>query len=110
LNEAIRSYYRGDDEAAYEWFNKTIGLNANLEFAYAGIGKALVRQGDYNDAMKQFKRSMDQRNYSKAFLLYRKQVMREHFTLIMTTLAVLVIGWIVFRRYRKAVKRRGLTV
>ncbi len=110
LNEAVRSYYRGDEESAYEWFNKTIGLNANLEFAYAGIGKALVRQGEYNEAMKQFKRSMDQRNYSKAFLLYRKQVLREHFATIMTALAVLAIGLAAYRRYRKAVKRRELTV
>ena len=59
-------------------------MNANLEFAYAGIGKALLRQGEYSEAMKYFKQSKDQPEYSKAFLLYRKEVLREYFPAIMT--------------------------
>lgn len=111
LNEAVRSYYRGEEEAAYELFDRTISMNANLEFAYAGLGKALLRQGDYDDAMKQFKRSMDQANYSKAFLLFRKEVMREYFPTIMTAIVVLIIGAFVTIRYRKAAARkRGVSI
>ena len=106
LNEAVRSYYRGDEELAHMLFDKTIAMNANLEFAYAGIGKALLRQGEYDEAMSQFKRSMDQSNYSKAFLLFRKQVMREHFGVIMTTLMALIVGVAVLRRWRKAAAGR----
>lgn len=101
LNEAVRSYYKGEEEKAYELFRKTINMNANLEFAYAGIGKALLRQGEYGEAMQYFKQSMDQRGYSKAFLLYRKQVLREHFTAIMTGVAVLVLALFLIRRYAK---------
>lgn len=106
LNEAVKSYYRGEEEAAYTGFNRTIAMNANLEFAYAGIGKALLRQGDYYEAMKHFKRSMDQRNYSKAFLLYRKEVMREHFPAMMTALVLLVVAVIAAVKYRKVYGRR----
>jgi len=116
LNEAVRSYYRGQEEAAFDLFSQTINMNANLEFAYAGIGKALLRQGDYDESMKQFKRSMDQANYSKAFLLFRKQVMREHFATIMTVIVVLIIGaWAAGRyrkaaKYRKAIRKRGVSI
>jgi len=106
LNEAVKSYYRGEEMAAYELFHRTIAMNANLEFAYAGIGKALLRQGDYNEAMQHFNRSLDQNNYSKAFLLYRKEVMREHFPLIMTLLVVAVIGIFAAARIRNKTKRR----
>ncbi|GIQ64519.1 hypothetical protein PACILC2_30870 [Paenibacillus cisolokensis] len=102
LNEAVRAYYRGDEEKAFELFQKTINMNANLEFAYAGIGKALLRQGDYAEAMKYFKRSMDQANYSKAFLLYRKEVLREYFPSIMTGIVVLLVVAFAWRKYRKA--------
>ncbi|CAM3367688.1 hypothetical protein [Marinicrinis lubricantis] len=101
LNEAVRSYYRGEEEKAYQLFNETINMNANLEFAYAGIGKALLRQGEYAEAMKYFKRSMDQENYSKAFLLYRKQVMREHFSTVMSGIVIVVLSAIFIRMYRK---------
>ncbi|WP_370636256.1 hypothetical protein [Cohnella sp. CFH 77786] len=100
LNEAVRSYYRGDEDKAYEMYQKTINMNANLEFAYVGIGKALLRQGDYAEAMKYFKRGKDQKNYSKAFLLYRKEVLRERFPVIMTVAAVLAIGFLLARKFR----------
>lgn len=101
LNEAVRSYFKGEEEKAFQLYNQTINMNANLEFAYAGIGKSLLRQGEYAEAMKYFKRSMDQKNYSKAFLLYRKQVLREHFSTYMTIIIVFVAGILTWRMYRK---------
>ncbi|PLT45884.1 hypothetical protein B8V81_4315 [Paenibacillus pasadenensis] len=102
LNEAVRSYYRGDEEQAYEKYRQTIQMNANLEFAYSGIGKALLRQGDYRESMAYFKQSMDQEGYSKSFLLYRKQVLRSHFATIMSVVLALAAGYAIFRKYRKA--------
>lgn len=106
LNEAVRSYYNGEEEKAFEYYMRTIQMNANLEFAYSGIGKALLRQGDYEGALHYFEQSKDRKNYSKAYLLYRKQVLREHFPTIMTVLVVLVIGTLVLRRYLKTARRK----
>ncbi|PZD97104.1 hypothetical protein DNH61_04230 [Paenibacillus sambharensis] len=107
LNDAVRSYYRGDEKQAFRLFNETINMNANLEFAYAGIGKSLLRQGDYKEAMKHFKRSMDQNNYSKAFLLYRKEVMRQYFGFIMTAVVTIAAIWAGVLAYRKSSRRKG---
>lgn len=104
LNEAVRAYYNGDENKAFELYQETISMNANLEFAYAGIGKALLRQGDYREAMTYFKKSMDQKGYSKAFLLYRKEVLREYFPGIMTGTVLLAVCWFGVGKYRK---RRG---
>lgn len=106
LTEAVRSYYRGDEEQAYRLYSKSIEMNANLEFAYSGIGKALLRQGQYYEAMDYFKRSMDQANYSKAFLLYRKELLREHFSLIMSVVLTVVLGVWVANRVRKSRARK----
>ncbi len=101
LNEAVTSYYNGDEAKAYSLYQQTISMNANLEFAYAGIGKSLLRQGDYHEAMKYFKESMDQKEYSKAFLLYRKEVLREYFQWIMTGVLLLIVSWFGVSKYRK---------
>ncbi|AWB46907.1 hypothetical protein DCC85_10910 [Paenibacillus sp. CAA11] len=107
LNQAVRSYYSGDEEKAYILFKQTIHMNANLEFAYSGIGKALLRKGEYKEAMHYFKESYDRTNYSKAFLLYRKQVLKLYFPSIMTTITVLAIGLPLARKIlRKRRKRR----
>lgn len=111
LNEAVRSYYKGDEEKAFELFSETINQNANLEFAYSGIGKALLRQGEYKEAMNYFNRSMDLANYSKAFLLYRKELLRDYFGVIMTAVVVIVVSFFGARVYRKSVRRkRGVSV
>ncbi|HIW32939.1 MAG TPA: hypothetical protein IAA29_09130 [Candidatus Paenibacillus intestinavium] len=111
LNEAVRSYYRGDEEKAFDYYQQTINMNSNLEFAYGGIGKALLRQGNYKEAMSYFKKSMDQKNYSKAYLLYRKEVLREYFSIIMTGIFILVVGISIATRYRKIVRRkRGIFI
>ncbi|AOZ92655.1 hypothetical protein [Paenibacillus crassostreae] len=101
LNEAVRSYYRGDEEAAYKLYNETINMNANLEFAYSGIGKSLIRQGDYDGAMTYFKESIDQKGYSKAFLLHRKEVLRGYFPIIMTCIVLLVFITFIWSKVRK---------
>ena len=106
LTEAVRSYYRGDEEKAFEAYNETINLNANLEFAYSGIGKALNRKGAYYDAMEHFKLSLDQENYSKSFLLYRKEELREHLSLIMTIGIILAAGALVAGRLGKLRARK----
>lgn len=101
LNEAVRSYYRGDEEAAFRYYLETINMNANLEFAYSGIGKALLRQGNYSEAMKYFKESYDNKGYSKAFLLHRKEILRAYFPTIMTSIVGLLLIIIVWRKVRK---------
>ncbi|THF74089.1 hypothetical protein [Cohnella fermenti] len=109
LNEAERSYFSGDEEQAYALYEKTIDMNANLEYAYSGIGKALLRQGEYAEAMKYFKRSEDRNHYSKAFLLYRKQQMREYFPAVMTTLIALAAIVVAWRKYRNLKGRRKVS-
>lgn len=112
LNEAVRSYYRGDEEKAFELYNETINMNANLEFAYSGIGKSLLRKGDYKEAMHYFEESYDRGNYSKAFLLYRKQVLREHFPTIMTGIIVVIVAGLLARvLWKKKLRRtRGVSI
>ncbi|WP_438435048.1 SMP-30/gluconolactonase/LRE family protein [Gorillibacterium sp. sgz500922] len=104
LNEAVRSYYKGEEDKAARSFEQVINLNANLEYAYDGIGKSLIRQGRYAEAMKYFKNGMDQSHYSKAFLLHRKQVMKQHFTAIALGLLAVVALFIAWKKIRK---RRG---
>ncbi|WP_239588124.1 hypothetical protein [Gracilibacillus alcaliphilus] len=111
LNEAVRSYETGDEEQAHQLFQEAVDMNANLEFAYTGIGKALLRQDEYKNALHYFERSLDQSNYSKAYLLYRNHALRDNFSLIMTGLIAVTAGVLVLIYYRRKSKRkRGVTI
>ena len=59
--------------------------NNNYDAAYIGIGKALYRSGDYEEAMEYYRAAFDTTNYSNAFKEVRKGILSKW-------LVVLVIG------------------
>lgn len=106
IDEAVRSYEQGDEDRAQALFEDIVNMNINLEFAYTGIGKALLRKDQFEDAMYNFEQSLDRRNYSKAYLLYRNAILRDNFSLVMGIIFSVVAAWIGFSVYRKRLKRK----
>lgn len=105
---AIYEYQQGRyDESAKEW-KEVLMYNGNYELAYIGIGRALLRQNKYEEAMSYFKTKYDDDNYGDAFQLYRKQWVEDHIVLLFVVIVlVLVVPLIIGRikRVRWEVKR-----
>lgn len=104
VNEANRLYSSGKHDDAAKLWEEVLTLDANYEIAYVGIGKSLLRQGEYKKAMDYLKLGNDREYYSKAFTKYRREYMREHFGTYMTIFVVSVFAvWAVRRglRFRK---------
>ena len=105
---AIYEYQQGRyDRSADEW-REVLMLNGNNELAYKGIGRALLRQNKYEEAMNYFKIKYDDNNYGDAFQLYRKQWVEDHIVLLfIVILLVLVVPLVIGRikRVRWEVKR-----
>lgn len=79
IRDAVIYNDTGEEQKSVELWREALGLNTNLEIAYLGIGKAELRQGNNDEAMKQFKLGMHREYYSRAFERYRKDFMWEHF-------------------------------
>lgn len=82
IYKAIDEYDAGDYDASGETWEKVMAFNGNYDMAYIGVGRSLMRQGEYEEAMKYFKLKWDTENYSKAFKQYRKIWVEEHIGLI----------------------------
>lgn len=110
VNEATAYYRTGDVVAAEEKWREVIRLNTNYELAYLGIGKSVLRKAttieEYKEAMDYFTAAHSSTYYSKAFGLYRDEILRQNFSLIMTVAAVLVVGIISLKVYKGIKKRR----
>ena len=106
--DAIYEYQQGRyDESAEEW-KEVLMYNGNYELAYKGIGRALLRQNKYEEAMSYFKTKYDDDNYGDAFQLYRKQWVEDHIVLLFVIIVlVLVVPLLIGRikRIRWEVKR-----
>lgn len=92
INEAVRLQYLGEFEASYEIWQEVAKLNSNYEIAYIGIGKSLLNERKYREAMYYFKLGHDKKYYSKALEGYRKELLDRHFNWIMTGAAIIVVA------------------
>jgi tetratricopeptide (TPR) repeat protein len=92
IHQASHEYFDGKyDEAAVLWSEIT-QRNTNFALAHAGLGKALMRQERFSEAMQEYRYAEDQDGYSEAFREYRYVWMRSHFNLLgLGVIALLVI-------------------
>ena len=95
INEATSYYYENDYiNASLKW-QEVLSLNTNYYLAYSGIGKAMLRQGNYKEAMQNLKLGYDTYNYSRAYEQYRYEKMSKVFPFIVGAVLVLVVVLII---------------
>lgn len=82
INNALLEYKNGYYDVSSDYWEKVLMQNGNYDLAYIGIGRSLLRQERYEEAMEYFELKYDDDNYSKAFKLYRKEWIEEHIGLI----------------------------
>ncbi|GHV66654.1 hypothetical protein AGMMS49928_01870 [Spirochaetia bacterium] len=92
INEALDEYQGGRYESSAEKWEAVLKMNGNYDLAYIGIGRAALRQGEYQKAMKYYKLKHYRKGYGKAFQLYRKEWMEENLWKILIILALAAAG------------------
>ncbi len=104
VNTAVKLQSNGlFDEAADVWA-EILTKNANYEIAYNGIGKYLLREGNYKEAVENFKLGHDTYYYSKAYKEHRNEKLRDNFGLIIGGIVVLsglIIGRSIYKKKQK---------
>ncbi|HEX3022663.1 MAG TPA: gluconolactonase [Lachnospiraceae bacterium] len=104
INEAIEQYKSGKYDISADYWEKVLMQNGNYDMAYIGIGRSLLRQGHYKQAMHYFKLKLDEENYSKAFKLYRKQWIEDHIGWIFAIVGIAIVAPTVVGVVRKVRK------
>jgi hypothetical protein len=78
-----------------------MALDGNYTLAYIGVGRALLRQERYKEAMEYFELKYDDENYSKAFQQYRKEWINDNIGIIIAVLLVLFLVPMGIGKYKK---------
>jgi len=91
INKALNEYKAGHYESSAEFWEQTLKVNGNYDLAYIGIGRAALRQKEYQKAMKYYKLKHYREGYGKAFQLYRKQWMEENLWWILLIIGILIL-------------------
>ena len=91
IYRAIDEYLRGQYDVSADTWREVMKLNANYDPAFIGIGRALLREDQYAEAMKYFKMAHDRENYGRAYRYYRKENAEKSIGWIAAAIAALLI-------------------
>ncbi len=101
IYRAMDQFDVGEYDAAQASWEQVKALNGNYALAYIGIGRSLLRKGEYKESMPYFESKYDDENYSRAFQQYRKQWIREHIiTIVVIVLALFLVPMAISRVYQ----------
>ena len=98
---ATEQYLSGFYEESAETWRRVLAHNGNYDLAYVGIGRALLREDRYKEAMHCFEVARDSRNYGEALRLYRKEWVEENIGWIFPLIVVLLVGPLLIGGVRK---------
>lgn len=91
VQEAIHLAARREYEASVAVYEAILLENANFDLANIGIGTAMMRQGNYEQAMRYYKLANDVEDYSQAYSEYRRQALGNYILLIPILLVVVCL-------------------
>src|SRR5690606_22977566 len=106
INKATKYHYDGNLVASSEEWNNVVALNPNYEYAYVGIGKSLLNEERYEEAMQYFQIGYNVHYYSRAYKLYRDSIIQKYFTPVVSTLIVLGALLYTFKTYKRVKYRK----
>lgn len=101
IYDATEDFAVGEYDASAAKWEQVLAINGNYDLAYIGLGKAALRQERYKEAMDYFKVKRSHRNYSKAFVYYRKEWIEEHIGQICIVLAIIVFVPFIVSRIKR---------
>lgn len=101
ITEAVICQFDRKFKEAQEKWEVVLKYTSKSDIAYSSMGKALMRQKDFGQAMKYFKLGSDKYNFSKAYAEYRKQIVNKYFSKVMSGFFILVFLLLAFGIYRR---------
>ena len=101
IYDASESYLDGQYDASADLWQNVLKMNANYPLAFRGIGRAVLRQDRYEEAMDYFKLAHDRENYGRAYKLFRNIWVERNIGWIIAIVAAMLIIPLVIGRVKK---------
>lgn len=97
--EAENAYLNGEYQESIDKWNQVLKKNSTLDIAYVGIGKVLIVQSEYKEAMNYLKLGGNREYYSKAYTQYRREIVAEYIYWALAVIAVIAILVFLYMKY-----------
>ncbi len=84
INQSAINYASGNYDKSSKIYNELLMLNSNCEYAYNGLGKIALLNGDYKEACSYFKLANNKLLYLEAYEKYRNLQIEESIYLLLS--------------------------
>lgn len=108
INALRNQNERRYDQAIDDWM-EILKRNSNFDAAYIGIGNALYRSNNLEEALDYYRSAYDTENYSIAYKDLRRDWMSKFIILIPIVVVVICIAWSKFMKHAKKVNKHVST-
>ncbi len=98
---ANEKYHEGDYEGSATVWQDVLKMNANYPLAFRGIGRAIMREDRFEEAMEYFKMAHDRESYGRVFKLYRKEWVEKNVLWIILGLAAVLLIPLILGRFKR---------
>lgn len=78
VHEAVLQYNAGEYAASRDVWEEVLRRNTNATQAYAGVGRALLKENRYDEALEYFKLGDSRDEYSQAYRIVRLNMIRDN--------------------------------
>ena len=99
--DASEAYLQGEYDLSADLWREVLKMNAGYPLAFRGIGRAILRQNKYEEAMEYFRLAHDRQNYGRAFKLYRKEWVERNIWWVILIIAALLIIPLILGRIKR---------
>ena len=105
VQDAIHHHNEGKYDQAKVLWSDVLKIDANYSLAHKGIGKALMKEKKWAEAMEEYKEAGEMKGYSAAFDEYRMDFVRTKFGLILLGITVIVTAcWFAIKKSRQVTR------
>ena len=109
IDKALHDDISRNYSAALDDWREILKYNVNCDSAYVGVGKNLLRGGNYSEALINFKAAYDTNNYSLGFKEVRKEWIGKYIWIVPIVVAVLVFLLVKGLKYVGKKNKAGAT-
>ena len=91
VHQAVSLYNAGEYEASRSVWNDVLKHNSNATQAYAGVGRALLKENQHEEALQYFKLGDSREEYSQTYRIVRLNRLRDGAVGAVAVVAALVV-------------------
>lgn len=108
VHQAVNLYANGEYNEAYNEWKKVLEIHQNYPLAHLGLAKALFKQKKWAESMEEYRQANDREGYSKAFVKYRYEVLRNKFPIILLILILIVVIFVSMLKFINKLSAEGI--